>query len=112
MKASAHGIVVEEEATTVAVKMVKRTADHTFIKALASELKIMVHLGKHVNVVNLLGACTKNVTKRKKTQNILFSTYLTLFLLRYNAYLINYYSQYLKPIIHFCSQLNVNIHIL
>ncbi|XP_077296631.1 vascular endothelial growth factor receptor 1-like [Arctopsyche grandis] len=65
MKATAHGILVEEEATTVAVKMVKRTADHTFIKALASELKIMVHLGKHVNVVNLLGACTKNVTKRE-----------------------------------------------
>lgn len=28
-----------------------------------SELKIMVHLGKHLNVVNLLGAVTKNITK-------------------------------------------------
>lgn len=66
MKAMAYGIIDEEESTTVAVKMVKRTADSTLIKALASELKIMVHLGKHLNVVNLLGACTKNVSKRKK----------------------------------------------
>lgn len=65
MKAEAIGIVDGEDTTTVAVKMVKRNADSTYIKALASELKIMIHLGKHINVVNLLGACTKNVVKRK-----------------------------------------------
>ncbi|XP_063923158.1 vascular endothelial growth factor receptor 1-like isoform X3 [Zophobas morio] len=65
MKGVAKGIVDGEESTTVAVKMVKKNADHTYIKALASELKIMVHLGKHLNVVNLLGACTKNVAKRE-----------------------------------------------
>lgn len=64
-KAEARGIVNAEETTPVAVKMVKKTADNLYIKALASELKIMVHLGKHVNIVNLLGACTKNVAKRK-----------------------------------------------
>ncbi|XP_048480770.1 vascular endothelial growth factor receptor 1 isoform X3 [Plutella xylostella] len=64
-KADARGIVDAEETTTVAVKMVKKTADNMYIKALASELKIMVHLGKHVNIVNLLGACTKNVGKRE-----------------------------------------------
>lgn len=63
MKAEAYGISEGEPVTTVAVKMVKRNADSTFIKALASELKIMVHLGKNLNVVNLLGACTKNVAK-------------------------------------------------
>ena len=63
MKGVAKGIVDGEENTTVAVKMVKKNADHTYIKALSSELKIMVHLGKHLNVVNLLGACTKNVAK-------------------------------------------------
>lgn len=35
------------------------------MKALVSELKIMVHLGQHLNVVNLLGAVTKNIVKRK-----------------------------------------------
>lgn len=35
------------------------------MKALISELKIMVHLGQHLNVVNLLGAVTKNIAKRE-----------------------------------------------
>ncbi|XP_041972699.1 vascular endothelial growth factor receptor 1 isoform X2 [Aricia agestis] len=64
-KAEARGIINAEEVTPVAVKMVKKTADNMYIKALASELKIMVHLGKHVNIVNLLGACTKNAGKRE-----------------------------------------------
>ncbi|KAJ2950586.1 hypothetical protein O0L34_g8837 [Tuta absoluta] len=64
-KAEARGIINAEETTTVAVKMVKKTAEDMYIKALASELKIMVHLGKHINIVNLLGACTKNVGKRE-----------------------------------------------
>lgn len=63
MKAEAWKIIDGELKSTVAVKMVKGNADHTYIKALASELKIMIHLGKHLNVVNLLGACTKNLTK-------------------------------------------------
>ncbi|XP_018563792.1 vascular endothelial growth factor receptor 1 isoform X2 [Anoplophora glabripennis] len=65
MKAVAKNIVEREYETTVAVKMVKKNTDHACIKALASELKIMIHLGKHLNIVNLLGACTKNVAKRE-----------------------------------------------
>lgn len=65
MKGEARNIVDGEEVTAVAVKMVKKNADNMYIKALASELKVMVHLGKHLNVVNLLGACTKNVAKSK-----------------------------------------------
>ncbi|XP_014471193.1 PREDICTED: vascular endothelial growth factor receptor 1 [Dinoponera quadriceps] len=65
MKAEAQGICSSESVTTVAVKMVRRTTDPTYVRALASELKIMVHLGKHLNVVNLLGACTKNISKRE-----------------------------------------------
>ena len=47
--------------STVAVKMVKSQVDTTGLSSLASELKIMIHLGHHLNVVNLLGACTKNI---------------------------------------------------
>jgi len=36
------------------------------LESLASELKIMIHLGPHLNIVNLLGACTKNVIKGVK----------------------------------------------
>lgn len=65
MKGQARGIRSDESVTTVAIKMVRRDADPTYIRALASELKIMIHLGKHLNVVNLLGACTKNLAKSK-----------------------------------------------
>ncbi|XP_069679677.1 vascular endothelial growth factor receptor 1-like isoform X2 [Periplaneta americana] len=63
MKAEAWGILDHEEKTTVAVKMIRSGADRSYIKALASELKIMIHLGKHLNVVNLLGASTKNLAR-------------------------------------------------
>jgi len=33
------------------------------LEALVSELKVMLHLGSHLNVVNLLGACTKRISK-------------------------------------------------
>jgi FMS-like tyrosine kinase 1 len=65
MRAKAIGITDNENVSTVAVKMVRQNAEATHIKALASELKIMSHLGKHLNVVNLLGACTKNLLQSK-----------------------------------------------
>lgn len=65
LKGEAQGIRNGEPVSTVAVKMVKRTADAEVVRALVSELKIMVHLGQHLNVVNLLGAVTKNIAKRK-----------------------------------------------
>ena len=65
LKAQAQGIVSWERSTTVAVKMVKPHADISYIRALMSELKIMIHLGKHLNIVNLLGACTDSLNKRE-----------------------------------------------
>ncbi|XP_035774080.1 vascular endothelial growth factor receptor 1-like [Anopheles albimanus] len=65
MKATASNIMVHEEFTTVAVKMVKHKNDNQAIRALVLELKIMIHLGQHLNVVNLLGAVTKNIAKRE-----------------------------------------------
>ncbi|VVC44268.1 Protein kinase, ATP binding site,Tyrosine-protein kinase, active site,Immunoglobulin [Cinara cedri] len=64
-KAEAMGIIDKDTTTTVAVKMVKPNTDPSYIKALASELKIMIHLGRHLNVVNLLGAYTGNINKRE-----------------------------------------------
>ncbi|XP_069676981.1 mast/stem cell growth factor receptor-related protein Kit-like [Periplaneta americana] len=63
MRAEASGIVKPDETTTVAVKMVKGVADRTVVKALATELKIMGHLGRHLNIVNFLGAWTKNLAR-------------------------------------------------
>jgi serine/threonine protein kinase len=62
-KAIAKGIVKGEEETVVAVKTVNEHAGNEMLKALRSELKVMSSLGQHLNVVNLLGAVTKNTDK-------------------------------------------------
>ncbi|KAM6953402.1 platelet-derived growth factor receptor beta isoform 2-T2 [Aplochiton taeniatus] len=59
VEATAYGIGHSQSSTKVAVKMLKSTARRSETQALMSELKIMSHLGPHLNIVNLLGACTK-----------------------------------------------------
>ena len=63
VKGEAIGLDSSEPVTTVAVKMVRSHGNMIGLKALMSELKIMIHMGSHLNVVNVRGACTKNVTK-------------------------------------------------
>ncbi|CAJ0920653.1 unnamed protein product [Ranitomeya imitator] len=60
VEASAFGISKSSSCETVAVKMLKEGATASEHKALMSELKILIHIGNHLNVVNLLGACTKS----------------------------------------------------
>uniref|UniRef100_A0A671YDU0 receptor protein-tyrosine kinase n=1 Tax=Sparus aurata TaxID=8175 RepID=A0A671YDU0_SPAAU len=59
VEAAAFGIEKVTTCTTVAVKMLKEGATSSEYRALMSELKILIHIGHHLNVVNLLGACTK-----------------------------------------------------
>uniref|UniRef100_A0A672IRZ1 receptor protein-tyrosine kinase n=1 Tax=Salarias fasciatus TaxID=181472 RepID=A0A672IRZ1_SALFA len=59
VEAAAFGIEKATTCTTVAVKMLKEGATTSEYRALMSELKILIHIGHHLNVVNLLGACTK-----------------------------------------------------
>nr|BAI67804.1 vascular endothelial growth factor receptor [Idiosepius paradoxus] len=61
VKAEAIGIQDGVDVTTVAVKMVKDCTDREQMQALLSELKILIHIGQHLNIVNLLGAVTKNI---------------------------------------------------
>ncbi|CAH0554004.1 unnamed protein product [Brassicogethes aeneus] len=91
MKAVARNILNHEDMTVVAVKMVKKDADPALIKALASELKIMVHLGKHLNVLNLLGACTRNVFKRELMVIVEFCPYgnLNNYIQRHRNHFVN-----------------------
>ncbi|XP_037656461.1 receptor-type tyrosine-protein kinase FLT3 isoform X1 [Choloepus didactylus] len=58
MNATAYGISKTGVSIQVAVKMLKEKADSSEKEALMSELKMMIHLGNHENIVNLLGACT------------------------------------------------------
>ncbi|XP_078719121.1 platelet-derived growth factor receptor alpha isoform X1 [Lampetra fluviatilis] len=59
VEATARGMSHSQTYMKVAVKMLKPTARTSEKQALMSELKIMSHLGPHLNIVNLLGACTK-----------------------------------------------------
>ncbi|KAK3526699.1 hypothetical protein QTP70_032078 [Hemibagrus guttatus] len=60
VEATAYGLTSSQSSVKVAVKMLKSTARRSETQALMSELKIMSHLGPHLNIVNLLGACTKH----------------------------------------------------
>ncbi|XP_063161799.1 vascular endothelial growth factor receptor 1 [Candoia aspera] len=59
VQAVAFGIKKSPTYKVVAVKMLKEGATASEYKALMTELKILIHIGHHLNVVNLLGACTK-----------------------------------------------------
>ncbi|KAM9770602.1 KIT proto-oncogene, receptor tyrosine kinase b isoform 2-T2 [Menidia menidia] len=58
VRATAYGLCSVDTVTTVAVKMLKPNPHSTEKEALMSELKVLSYLGNHVNIVNLLGACT------------------------------------------------------
>lgn len=58
VEATAYGLSNADSVMTVAVKMLKSSAHATEKEALMSELKVLSYLGNHINIVNLLGACT------------------------------------------------------
>ncbi|XP_046425146.1 uncharacterized protein LOC124182235 isoform X2 [Neodiprion fabricii] len=60
-KGQAKTIRSHEAVTTVAVKTVRATASLDCKTALLRELRILCYIGNHLNLVNLLGACTKNL---------------------------------------------------
>ncbi|XP_059619407.1 vascular endothelial growth factor receptor 1 isoform X2 [Phlebotomus argentipes] len=95
VKGVAQGILPYEDETTVAVKMVKKNTDNEVMRALISELKIMVHLGQHLNVVNLLGAVTKNIAKREVMVIVEYCRFGNVqnFLLKHRDYFINQINQ-------------------
>lgn len=53
----------DKKVTAVAVKCLKDGATEAEYKDLLSELKILIHIGEHKNIVNLLGACTKGLER-------------------------------------------------
>ncbi|KAM7397381.1 hypothetical protein PAMA_005607 [Pampus argenteus] len=57
VEATVSGLLHSHSTTKVAVKMVKQNSGA--VQSLMSELKVLVHLGPHLNIVNLLGACTR-----------------------------------------------------
>lgn len=59
----AEAIGIDKDRTakpvTVAVKMLKDDATDKDLSDLVSEMEMMKMIGKHKNIINLLGACTQ-----------------------------------------------------
>lgn len=49
----------------VAVKTIDTNADDCYLHSLLTELKILTRVGQHDHIVNLIGACTGELTQRK-----------------------------------------------
>ncbi|KAB5533244.1 hypothetical protein PHYPO_G00129570 [Pangasianodon hypophthalmus] len=58
VQATAYGISKPGVSMQVAVKMLKEKHQAVEKEALMSELKMLTYIGHHINIVNLLGACT------------------------------------------------------
>uniref|UniRef100_A0A8D8TU21 receptor protein-tyrosine kinase n=1 Tax=Cacopsylla melanoneura TaxID=428564 RepID=A0A8D8TU21_9HEMI len=59
VRAEANGIMTPGTVTTVAVKMLKEDHLDSEMIALVSEMELMKMMGRHVNILNLLGACSQ-----------------------------------------------------
>lgn len=59
VKAEAKGIEKNGNSSTVAVKMLKEGHTDQEMADLISEMEVMKIIGKHVNIINLLGCCTQ-----------------------------------------------------
>lgn len=71
--AEATGLTPGQPMTIVAVKQVKPPVTYESIKSLIRELKIMIYIGKHINIVNILGVVRENI---KKSNLLYFSAIL------------------------------------
>ncbi|XP_069188324.1 vascular endothelial growth factor receptor 1 [Procambarus clarkii] len=58
---TAKDLVPGEAHTHVAVKMARSTEEISHLKALCTEAKILIHIGRHINIANLLGVCSENM---------------------------------------------------
>lgn len=60
MKGEAYTLYGKEKPTIVAVKMLKDGHTDREMADLVSEMEVMKLIGKHINIINLLGCCTQN----------------------------------------------------
>lgn len=58
--AEAHGLIKNATSLIVAVKMVKEGHTDTDMASLVREMEVMKMIGKHINIINLLGCCSQD----------------------------------------------------
>lgn len=57
--AEAYGLFKPQESQIVAVKMVKEGHTDSDVASLVREMEVMKMIGKHINIINLLGCCSQ-----------------------------------------------------
>lgn len=72
-----HEEISPENCVEVAVKMCKQGSQNS-LRGLLSEIKIMMYLKKHANVVGIIGAYTQELDKGKLKQNLIYTNILFL----------------------------------
>lgn len=82
---------MKNSATIVAVKMVKERSAVDQLKSLIAELKILIHIGHHINIVNLIAACTSKISKGELYVIIEYCSYDDL-----RQYLFDHRSQFIE----------------
>ncbi|XP_046746923.1 vascular endothelial growth factor receptor 3-like [Diprion similis] len=90
-KGQAQTIRSREVETTVAVKTVRATASLDCMMSLLRELRILCYLEEHLNLVCLLGACTKNLEYGQLFVIVEFCRFGNLhdYLLRHRRHFVN-----------------------
>lgn len=58
--AEAHGLIKPSQNQIVAVKMVKEGHTDSDMTSLVREMEVMKMIGKHINIINLLGCCSQD----------------------------------------------------
>ena len=86
---------MNSDKTIVAVKMIKDRASIEQMKALMAELKILIHIGYHLNIVNILAACTSEIKKGELLVVVEYCRYGNL-----REYLLEHQSSFIDEINH------------
>ncbi len=63
IRGTCRGVYDQHDVIPVAVKTLLPNAEKCHYLALLKEIKILSHLGKNLNIVNLIGACTVDMRK-------------------------------------------------
>jgi len=61
----------EDDTRIVAVKTIKSRGNNQHIRSFEAEAKILMYIGRHVNIINLIGVCTEDYIKKGTISKII-----------------------------------------
>lgn len=70
--------VIESIGTSVTIKTANPSSGLHGLQSILKEVKVMLYLGKHVNIAHLVGCCTENLNQGWNYYHISCTTFYTL----------------------------------